>query len=94
MPNKRRRFDEEFKKRAVRLSHSSERTVKGTAESLDIDANMLHRWRKKYTPIGDRTKMATQQEEVLKLRRRIAQLEEENDILKKASAYFARNQKR
>jgi transposase-like protein len=38
--------------------------------------------------------MASQQEELIKLQRRIAELEEENDILKKASAYFAKNQKK
>ena len=38
--------------------------------------------------------MTTQQEELTKLKRKIAELEEENDILKKASAYFAKNQKK
>lgn len=94
MPNTRRRFDEEFKKRAVQLSYGSERTVKGTAESLGISPTLLHRWRKQYTPSGDKNQMTTQQEELTKLKRKIAELEEENDILKKASAYFAINQKK
>lgn len=94
MPDTRRRFDEEFKKRAVQLSYSEGRTVKGTAESLGISPTVLHRWRKKFTPDGQKTKMASQQEELIKLQRRIAELEEENDILKKASAYFAKNQKK
>jgi transposase len=93
MPNKRKKYDEEFKKRAVRLSYSSERSIKATAESLGINANMLHRWRKQYTPDGDKTKTAVQQDEINKLRCRITELEEENDILKKASAFFAKNQK-
>ena len=94
MPNKnRRKYDEEFKKRAVRLSYSSERSIKAMAESLGINANMLHRWRNQYTPDGDKTKTAVQQDELNKLRYKIAELEEENDILKKASAFFARNQK-
>lgn len=93
MPNSRRKYDEEFKKRAVRLSYSSERTVKATAESLGINKNLLHRWRTQYTPDGDKTRIAEQQDELNQLRYRIAELEEENDILKKASAFFARNQK-
>lgn len=93
MPNNRRKFDEEFKRRAVRLSCSSERSVKATAESLGINATMLHRWRNQYTPDGDKTQMTEQHDELSRLRYRIAELEEENDILKKASAFFARNQK-
>lgn len=93
MPNSRRKYDEESKKRAVRLSYSSERSIKATAESLGINVNMLHRWRAQYTPDGNKTRMAEQQDELNQLRCRIAELEEENDILKKASAFFARNQK-
>lgn len=94
MPNNRRRqYDEEFKKRAVRMSFSSDRTVKDVAESLGVCTSVLNRWRKKYTPDGEKTQMTSQQEELGLLRNRIAELEEENDILKKASAYFARNQK-
>lgn len=93
MPNNRRKYDEEFKRRAVRLSYSSERSVKATAESLGINPNMLHRWRSQYTPDGDKTQMTEQSEELKKYRYRIAELEEENDILKKASAFFAKNQK-
>ncbi len=52
MPNNRRRYDEEFKKRVVRLSYGSERSVRAVAESLGIHENMLHRWRKIYTPDG------------------------------------------
>lgn len=94
MPNYRRKYDEEFKKRAVRMSYSSERTVKAVAESLGISTSILTRWRKKYTPDGDKTQLAEQQDELGRLRSRVAELEEENDILKKASAYFAKNQNR
>lgn len=93
MSKERRKYDEDFKKRAVRLSYSSERTITDVAESLGISANMLHRWRRKYTPEGDKTRAAEQQDELNKLRSKIAELEEENFILKKASAFFARNQK-
>ena len=93
MSKERRKYDEDFKKRAVRLSYSSERTITDVAESLGISANMLHRWRRKYTPEGDKTRAAEQQDELNKLRSKIAELEEENFILKRASAFFARNQK-
>ncbi|NLB55220.1 MAG: transposase [Lentisphaerae bacterium] len=93
MSTKRRKYDEDFKKRAVHMSYSSERTVTEVAESLGITNNMIYRWRKVYTPEGDKTQMAQQQDEVNQLRSRIAELEEDNYILKKASAFFAKNQK-
>ncbi|MCI1966335.1 MAG: transposase [Oscillospiraceae bacterium] len=93
MSETRRKYDEKFKKRAVRMSFSSERTVTQVAESPGISSNMLYRWRKKYTPNGDKTEMAQQQDKMRQLRLRNAQLEEENYILKKAAAFFAQHQK-
>lgn len=93
MSETRRKYDEEFKKRAVRMSFSSERAVTQVAESLGISSNMLYRWRKKYTPDGEKTEMAQQQDEMRQLRLRNAELEEENYILKKAAAFFAQHQK-
>jgi transposase len=93
MSKNRRKYDEEFKKRAVRMSYTSERAVTEVAKSLGITSNMIYLWRRKYTPEGDKIRMAQQQEDMSQLRSRIAELEEENYILKKASAFFARNQK-
>ena len=75
------------------MSYSSERPVSEIAKSLGISKNMIYRWREKYTPDGDKTQMAEQQGELSKLRSRVAELEEENYILKKATAFFAKNQK-
>ena len=93
MSNNRKKYDEEFKKRAVRMSYSSERPVTAVVESLGVMSNMINRWRKKYTPDGEMTQLAQQQDELSELHRRIADLEEENYILKKASAFFVKNQK-
>ena len=93
MSTNRRKYDDAFKKRAVRLSYSSERTISEIADSLGITTNMIYRWRKKYTPEGEKTQIAQQQDDMNQLRSRIAELEEENYILKKASAFFAKNQK-
>jgi len=83
MSTNRRKYDEEFKKLAVRMSYSSERPVTEVAKSLEITSNMIYLWCKKYTPEGDKTKMAQQQDDMSELRSRIAELEEENYILKK-----------
>jgi hypothetical protein len=46
----RKKYDEEFNKLAVRMSHSSECPVTAVAESLGTTSDMIYRWRKKYTP--------------------------------------------
>ncbi|NLS44201.1 MAG: transposase [Firmicutes bacterium] len=87
------RYDEEFKKRAVRLSNTSERSVKEVADSLGVQTQLLYRWRQLYTLEGEKTKLSEANDENSALRQRIAELEEENYILKKATAFFAKNQK-
>ena len=90
---RRRKYTDEFKRRAVRMSYSSERSVRDVAESLGVDKSMLYQWRKRYTPDGYKSEQAEQEEDIRALQMRIAELEEENDILNKASAYFAKNQR-
>ena len=85
----RTKYDEEFKKNAVKLSYASPKTVKKVAEDLGISENRLYMWRKKYTADGDKTRYATLEEEMKALRLECAELKMERDMLKKATAYFA-----
>jgi transposase len=89
MTSMRRKYDEEFKKNAVKLSYASSKPVTDTARDLGISNGMLYRWRQKYTAQGDKTRSASLEEELKALRLRNAELAMEVDMLKKASAYFA-----
>ena len=89
MSDIRRKYDEDFKKNAVKLSHASNKSVAEVARDLGISNGMLYRWRQKYTADGDKTRFATLEEENKALRLKNAELAIENDMLKKASAYFA-----
>jgi transposase len=89
----RTKYDEEFKKNAVKLSYASPKTVKQIADDLGIHENLLYNWRRKYTSEGDKTRYATLEEENKALRRENAELTMERDMLKKATAYFASLQK-
>jgi transposase len=93
MSNTRQKFDEEFKKNAVRLSYASSKTVQEVADDLGIAVSLLYRWRKRYTPQGDKTKYATMEEENRALKLENAELKMERDMLKKAAAYFAKSQR-
>ena len=90
MSGTRKKYDEDFKKNAVKLSHASPRSVKQIAEDLGISENLLHAWRRKYTSEGEKTRYATLEEENRALRLENAELKIEADMLKKATAYFAR----
>jgi len=93
MSSNRQKYDEEFKKNAVRLSCASNKTIKAIADDLGVAESVLYRWRKRYTPQGDKTQYATMEEENRSLRLELAELRIERDMLKKAAAYFAKNQK-
>ena len=89
----RKKYDDEFKQNAVKLSYASPRTVKELAEDLGIHENLLYNWRRKYTADGDKTKYATLEEENRDLKRQLAETKMERDMLKKAASYFAKHQK-
>ena len=85
----RAKYDEEFKKNAVKLSYASPKSVKQVAGDLGISENILYAWRRKYTSDGDKTRYATLEEENKALRLELAELKIQADMLKKATTYFA-----
>jgi transposase len=85
----RAKYDEEFKKNAVRLSYASPKSVRQVASNLGIGENRLYLWRKKYTVDGDKTRFATLEDENKSLKLELAEAKIECDMLKKATAYFA-----
>ena len=93
MSDNRRKYDEEFKKNAVKISYISAKSVKEVAEDLDISEQVLYRWRRKYQANGEKTDEATLKEENRKLQLENAELKMERDMLKKAAAFFAKQEK-
>lgn len=53
--SKRRNYDQEFKRNAVRLSEYPYRTHTEVADSLGISPNILYRWRREYFRNGGNT---------------------------------------
>ena len=93
---KRNQYTEEFKKDAVRLLLSrGTRTVAEIAEQLGVSQSMLHRWQQAHGATARSSAVSAQdeREDVEKLRRRLRELEQENALLKKAAALFAKDVK-
>ncbi|MHB8093733.1 MAG: transposase [Candidatus Aminicenantales bacterium] len=94
----RRRYDREFKEGAVRLMIENGQTLAGTARDLGITENMLSRWKKEYLESRDHAfpgkgRMKPEDQEVHQLKKRIVDLEQEREILKKALAIFSKHPK-
>ena len=92
----RRKFSDEFKREAVRLSYAPDRTVGEVASDLGIDRTVLQRWRALMKAAGSETmprksKPKSSDEEIQELRRELARVTEEREILKKALAFFAKH---
>ena len=90
MGSKGRRYDEAFKREAVQLTLEPGRTVSQVARDLGVSDSALWRWRQELAaepPQGE-----SPEAELKRLRRELARVTQERDILKKALAYFSRSE--
>ncbi len=93
-----RRFTKEFKLEAIRLAEESDKPVTQVARELGIRVNQIYKWKQQLEEKHDsafpgKGRQSGKDAELAALKRKVAQLEEENEILKKAAAYFAREHK-
>ncbi len=91
----RRRFSREFKVEAVKLVRERGVTLAQAARDLDVHVNVLRSWvREQRSDPAHAFPGEGQQKpeaaELTRLRREVARLKMERDILKKAAAYFAK----
>jgi len=93
--SKRKVFSREFKIEAVKLVTEQGYGIGQAAESLGISANSLRKWREKFEDQGQEAfpgkgKLTATDKELCKLREDCRRLRMERDILKKATAFFAK----
>ena len=91
----RRKYTKEFKIEAVRLSEEGDIPMFDVARELGVHPNTLYKWRREYLADGEKAfpghgKLKAGDDEVRQLRRELARVREERDILKKALAFFSR----
>jgi transposase len=95
---KRKSYSREFKIEAVRLITEKGYSIAEASRNLGIDYSVLRRWKQQLA--GDpqnafpgKGKLKAPEEELRQLKRKLERVTEERDILKKALAYFAEDQK-
>lgn len=90
------RYSKEFKEDAIRLVKEEGRSIIGVASDLGVNPQTLRNWLKGYTDSKDpqKVRIAELEAALKEKKKRIADLEMTNDILKKAAAIFVKgNQK-
>jgi transposase len=87
----RRNHSNEFKMEAVRLAQRGEVPIRQVAKDLGIAESLLHKWISQFGKKSDGSQLtANEHDELIRLRRELRIVKEERDILKKATAFFAR----
>jgi pli0077 protein len=82
------RYDEEFKRTLVNLYQNGSKSQAALCEEYGVSINALGRWIKQYSTVETDDGEVLTAKQVKELQKRMAQLEEENLILKKAIAIF------
>ena len=88
-------FTREFKLEAVRLLEQGDKNASVLARELGVPRNRLYKWREEIkrhdaAAFPGKGRRSGSSAEVAKLKSEVARLREENEILKKAARYFAK----
>lgn len=89
-----KRFNREFKVQVVKQVLEEGQSATSVGKALELSRNMISRWVKEYETHGDNAftghgqPIKDQEFEIRKLQKRIEQLEQERDILKKFQAFL------
>jgi transposase len=93
-PPRKRRFSDEFKRDAVRLVSEEKYSFKSAATAVGVSEQSLRAWHGKFVPppapCGESATVEELREENTRLRKQLRRAELEREILKKATAYFAK----
>ena len=91
-------YPESFRREAVKLADQPDRTAADVARELGIHVGQIYNWRTQFNKLSkgqfvvtDGTNYSKEEKaEIRKLKKEVAELKQERDFLKKATAYFAK----
>lgn len=97
MTQRRKRHDKQFKVAAARVVPSGEMRVVDLAKELGTKDSTLRRWAQEYEEMGDAafpgngSPKVNKDHEIVKLRKKVEELERENDLLKNFRAFLSQD---
>ena len=100
MTQKRKRYDKQFKIAAARVVLGGEMRAVDLARKLGIKDSTLKRWAREYEEMGENafpgngSPKVNKHHEIMKLRKRIEELERENELLKNFRAFSSQGHAR
>ena len=94
-------YPESFRREAVRLADQPDRTAADVTRELGIHVGQIYNWRTQFNKlskgqftVADGTNYSQEDKtEIRRLKKEVAELKQERDFLKKATAYFAKADK-
>lgn len=97
-PRRRRKFDAQFKQDALRLIQESKRSISDIARELSVRPELLYRWKSEFATDPENAfpgkgHSKPEQDQVRQLEQELARVRQERDILKKALAFFSRDER-
>lgn len=94
MPKQAKTYTEEYRRESADYALSSEKSNRQIAEELGVNYKTFYRWvtKRKQELDGGSAVIVARASEEKELKRRIKELEMENEFLKKAAAFFAKEQ--
>lgn len=91
----RAKYSDEFKQQVVREVIDKERSIASVAASYDLVPQTVGNWVTKYKKehgSAEERQAAAEAAEVARLKKELRELQQENEFLKKAAAFFAKEQ--
>lgn len=87
----RQHFDEAFKRQTIKHMMETGKTPMEVSKELDVPVSSIRAWKKQYGNVGEKAQLFVDTDRLKQLEQQNRELQEENEILKKAMHFFTKN---
>lgn len=84
-----KKYDDEFKRNALQKVFNGQ-SVRSVSQELGVNESLIHKWKRAAKTLGDGSRSGAEISEIETLKKRNRELEQEVEILKKATLIFGR----